>query len=213
MQEGRSESFGLDPYHEEFPIQAREFDIAVEAVARAPFGQPVRAPTLARAELAWIEVEVEALHRLLSQIVEAAATLGADEAVPHLLEAGEAALRALRWPSHTPDYVARMSPTPRMQTVWRLPPTPADPPGLDEKERESVARAREALTGRLKELQSTFPPRGRVALTGHAHIDLAWLWPYDETQRKLRRTFHTALGLMARSTDFVFNQSTAHYYD
>ena len=28
----------------------------------------------------------------------------------------------------------------------------------------------------------------------------------------MRRTFHTALSLMEQSTDFRFNQSTAHYY-
>jgi len=209
---GESENFGLDPYHDELPLLGRAFGVEIESVARAPFGQPARAPTLARAELAWVDFDVEALHRLLTQIVEAAATLGADEAVPHLLEAGEAALRALRWPSRTPDYVARMAPTARLQTVWRLPPVAADPPGLDEAERASVARACETLTARLKELQALYPPRGKIALTGHAHIDLAWLWPYDETRRKLRRTFHTALGLLARSPDFIFNQSTAHYY-
>ncbi len=210
--DGSKESFGLDPYHDEFPLIGRELAIETESVARAPFGQPVRAPILARAEFAWIDLEVDALHRLLTQIVEAAATLGGDEAVRHLIEAGEAALRALRWPSHTPDYVARVAPTARMQTVWRLPPVAADPPGLDDAERESVRRAYETLRARLSELQADYPPRGKIALTGHAHIDLAWLWPYDETRRKLRRTFHTALGLLSRSPDFVFNQSTARYY-
>jgi alpha-mannosidase len=207
-----SESFGLDPYHDEFPLLARKFRIEAESVARAPFGQPVATPALRRAELAWIDLEVEALHRLLTQIVEAAATLGGNEAVAHLIEAGEEALRALRWPSRTEDYVARIAPTPRMQTVWRLPPTDAHPQGLDEAERASVRGARETLAARLTSLKSKYPPRGKVALTGHAHIDLAWLWPYEETRRKLRRTFHTALGLLARSPDFRFNQSTAHYY-
>jgi alpha-mannosidase len=208
----RRESFGLDPYHDEFPLLGGAFAIDVEIVARAPFGQPVAAPALRRAELAWIDVEVEALHRLLMQIVEAAATLGANEVVPHIVEAGEDALRALLWPSRTADYIARIAPTPRMQTVWRLPPVEAHPPGLDEAERASVRRARETLAARLAALKSQYPARGKVALTGHAHIDLAWLWPYDETRRKLRRTFHTALGLLARSPDFRFNQSTAHYY-
>ena len=156
--DGRRESFGLDPYHDEFPLLGRAFAVEIESVARAPFGQPVRAPALARAELALVELEVEALH-LLSQIVEAAATLGSDEAVPHLLEAGEAALRALIWPSCTPDYVARMAPTARMQSIWRLPPVKADPPGLTEAERESVVNAREALSERLRVLQASYPPR------------------------------------------------------
>lgn len=209
---GECESFGLDPYHREFPLLGRAFAIEAESVARAPFGQPVAAPSLALAEFAWIDGDVEALHALLTQIVEAVSTLGAHEAVPHLLDAGETALRALRWPSLTADYVARIATTSRMKTLWRLPPVAADPPGLDEHERASVTRALAALTGRLRELQRLYPPRGKVALNGHAHIDLAWLWPYDETRRKLRRTFHTALGLMARSPDFLFNQSSAQYY-
>ncbi|MBL1242157.1 MAG: alpha-mannosidase, partial [OCS116 cluster bacterium] len=64
----------------------------------------------------------------------------------------------------------------------------------------------------LKQLQKRFPPQGKIALTGHAHIDLAWLWPYDETRRKVRRTFHTALDMIKKSPDFIFNQSTAAYY-
>ena len=49
-------------------------------------------------------------------------------------------------------------------------------------------------------------------MTGHAHIDLAWLWPYEETRRKLQaHASTTALALMERSPDFIFNQSTAHY--
>ena len=86
----------------------------------------------------------------MTQIVEAATTLSGDEVVPHLLDAGEAALRALAGPRDTPDYVARVAPTPRMQTVWRLPPVAADPPGLDDAERESVAAAYEALAARLQ---------------------------------------------------------------
>ena len=209
---GDEERFGLDPYHQEFSLRGRAFAIEAESVARAPFGQPVRAPALARAEFVWIEAPVESLLLLLTQIVEAAATLVGDEVVPHLIEAGEAALRSLYWPSLTADYVARIAPTRQMQTIWRLPPVAPDPPGLDDAQRASVVSAEAALRARLKGLQAHYPPRGQIALTGHAHIDLAWLWPYDETRRKLRRTFHTALGLLTRSPDFVFNQSTAHYY-
>ncbi len=209
---GSQESFGLDPNHREFPIVARAFQLHAESVARAPFGQPIAAPALSRAEFVWVEADVEALQRLINQIAETALTLRDDESIGRLLDAGEAALRHLLWPSLTPDYVARIATTPGMRTIWRLPPVASNPPGLSAEERESVRQARAALTERLKQLQADYPPRGKVALTGHAHIDLAWLWPYDETRRKLRRTFHTALGLLARSPDFVFNQSTAQFY-
>ena len=207
-----TERFGLDPYHEEFPLLDRAVSIEAESVARLPFGQPVRAPRLERAEFIHVDLEVERLHLLLTQVGEAAEALGEDECTPHLLEAAEAALRRLDWPSATADYLARVAPSRQQQTIWRLPPAKADPRGLDEAERASVAAARADLVAELTGLRDRFPPRGALTLTGHAHIDLAWLWPYRETRRKLRRTFHTALSLMRRSPDFRFNQSTPHYY-
>ncbi len=50
-----------------------------------------------------------------------------------------------------------------------------------------------------------------VALA-HAHIDTAWLWPFEETKRKAYRTFSTVLTLMDHY-DFKYIQSAAIYYD
>jgi len=47
---------------------------------------------------------------------------------------------------------------------------------------------------------------------GHAHIDLAWLWPWAETERKCGRTFSTQLALMAEYPEYKFLQSQAHAY-
>lgn len=210
--DGAAPRFGLDPYHEELPLAGRRFSIEAEATPRLPFGQPVAAPRLTRAALLWLDEPVERLERRLTLIAEAAETLKDHDASAHLIEAAEAALRALRWPSATPSYTARVAPSRAQQTIWRLPETNAKPEPLRADERASVEAAYERLTQTLQALQRRFPPLGEVALSGHAHIDLAWLWPYGETRRKLRRTFHTALSLMERSADFRFNQSTAHYY-
>ena len=172
----------------------------------------MRDPHLQRAALVRLDLAVCRLSQLLSLVADAAEALGAHEAAPHLVEAAETALRAIDWPSASADYVARIAPSPQQQTIWRLPERSADPAALSESERASVEAAADALTATLRSLQRRFPPQGEVALTGHAHIDLAWLWPYEETRRKLRRTFHTALSLMARTPDFRFNQSSAHYY-
>jgi len=205
-------SFGVDPYHRELPVPHRQVAIAAEATAREPFGVPVRAPRLACAELAWLDLTVHRLHLLVKQVHEAALALGGHDVVPHLVAAAEAALRSLDWPSGTADYIARLAPAPAQQRIWELPELVASPAGLDDAQRASVAAAHEALVVALKALQTHYPPEGEIVLTGHAHIDLAWLWPYAETRRKLRRTFHTALGLMAASDAYRFNQSTAHYY-
>ncbi|HUK58281.1 MAG TPA: glycoside hydrolase family 38 C-terminal domain-containing protein [Stellaceae bacterium] len=52
-----------------------------------------------------------------------------------------------------------------------------------------------------------------VSAVGHAHIDLAWLWPIRETMRKTARTFATALALMERYPDYVFGASQPQQYD
>jgi len=45
-------------------------------------------------------------------------------------------------------------------------------------------------------------------ITGHSHIDTAWLWPLAETWRKCARTFSSALNLMAQYPEFRFLQSS-----
>lgn len=47
----------------------------------------------------------------------------------------------------------------------------------------------------------------RFTAIGHAHMDLAWLWPIRETKRKTARTFATALSLMEQYPDYVFGAS------
>jgi alpha-mannosidase len=215
---GETIRFGNDPYHQEFPIKGHAFSINAEAVARRPFGEPVREPRLTTARLAWIDMPVAALHRRLQLLAEACEQLGDHEVVAHLIAAAETVFYGLDWPSSTADYIARFAPQAGQQKIWRLPPMKDAPAGLDEAQRASVVAADEKLIETLRELQKRYPPQGDIALTGHAHIDLAWLWPYAETRRKARRTFHTAVGLMEGSNEYLaqsgfrFNQSTAHYY-
>ena len=205
-------SFGIDPYHREFPLKHRQVAISAESTAREPFGVPVRSPRLNRAVLQWIDQPVHRLYLLLKQVHEACLTLGNHAAVPHMLAAAEACQRSLDWPSGTQDYIARMAPSPQQQAIWELPPGVEPTVALDQAQRQSVAAAYDDLIDALRTLQQKYPQEGELLLTGHAHIDLAWLWPYAETRRKMRRTFHTALGLMEASDEFRFNQSTAHYY-
>ena len=94
--------------------------------------------------------------------------------------------------------------------IWHLP----QPLGLWNRCRPRRSRRsdRPRRGGAALAAQQDYPPVGRLALTGHAHIDLAWLWPVAETRRKGRRTFSTVLDLMERYDDFTFNQSSAQLY-
>ena len=47
---------------------------------------------------------------------------------------------------------------------------------------------------------------------GHAHLDLAWLWPIRETRRKAGRTFSTALRLLETYPQYKFGASQAQLF-
>lgn len=64
----------------------------------------------------------------------------------------------------------------------------------------------------LEKLKNLFPKVGKVYVMGHAHIDYAWLWPVDETKRKLERTFSNAVQLSGKYPEFIYSQSSAQMY-
>ena len=56
------------------------------------------------------------------------------------------------------------------------------------------------------------PGQGGFQLLGHAHLDLAWLWPVADTWRAAERTFESVLGLMERHPQLHFGHSTPALY-
>lgn len=56
-------------------------------------------------------------------------------------------------------------------------------------------------------------PSFTIYAVGHAHIDLAWLWPLRESRRKGARTFSTAVALLRKYTEYVFGASQAQLYE
>lgn len=70
---------------------------------------------------------------------------------------------------------------------------------------ESARAARRALQPMLA--QRGGDPSLCISAIGHAHIDLAWLWPIRETVRKGARTLATVLANMERYPGYVFGAS------
>jgi len=62
------------------------------------------------------------------------------------------------------------------------------------------------------QLGSNPPPPGRMHWIGHAHLDLAWLWPVADTWQAAERTFRSALDLMAQHPELRFAHSTPALY-
>ena len=54
---------------------------------------------------------------------------------------------------------------------------------------------------------------GGLHWVGHAHLDLAWLWPVADTWQAAERTFRSALQLMERFPELHFAHSTPALYE
>ena len=52
----------------------------------------------------------------------------------------------------------------------------------------------------------------KVHLAGHAHIDMNWLWTYEDTIDVCLRDFSTVVKLMEEYPDLTFSQSQCHIY-
>ncbi len=73
-----------------------------------------------------------------------------------------------------------------------------------------IRRCRERLRPLLACVNGSTAPT--MFMFGHAHIDVAWLWPWAETERKCGRTFSTQIALMEEYPEYRFLQSQAHLY-
>ncbi|KAJ3122321.1 Alpha-mannosidase 2C1 [Nowakowskiella sp. JEL0407] len=52
-----------------------------------------------------------------------------------------------------------------------------------------------------------------ITAIGNCHIDTAWLWPFDETKRKVARSWSRQIGLMNEYPDFTFAASQAQQFE
>ncbi len=81
-------------------------------------------------------------------------------------------------------------------------------------ERGHLTRKDEAeLISRIAPAGDENTARDLVYFFGHAHIDVAWLWPFSETKRKVYKTFLNMIRLMQSGYDFRYAQSTSLYYE
>jgi alpha-mannosidase len=73
--------------------------------------------------------------------------------------------------------------------------------------REQFERSLKYIRNQL--IQSgDYLPKVKIALLGHAHLDLAWLWPIAETWVAAQRTFESVLSLQKEFEELVFSHST-----
>src|SRR5258707_5621048 len=84
---------------------------------------------------------------------------------------------------------------------------------LDLREGWRSPRLRASAAQALRLIQEgidNLPERGArpgITISGHAHQDVAWLWPYWRTHQKIAHTVSNVLALMERLPDYHYSQS------
>ncbi len=76
---------------------------------------------------------------------------------------------------------------------------------------DSVPAAHDALRSGIA--RAGEPLDVEIVAAGHAHLDIAWLWPVAQARHKARRTFHTVMRLMEQFPTYQFSQSQPQLYD
>lgn len=213
---------GLDPNHKEFRLLEKasggeHFQVLIEAVPRGPFGSYLGETKFSQACIVAVDEEVESALFDLFAVLDAAKNLQEENELKNfLIEALDDALTSVKFLSNTEDYLRDIKENlfgqKLISRIWN-PPIPRLQEIVNPEEiRTSIVIAKEKLSKSIEEIKKKYPPIGDITLTGHSHIDLAWLWPMAETKRKIRRTASTVLSLMDRYPDFKYNQSSAQIY-
>ena len=70
----------------------------------------------------------------------------------------------------------------------------------------SLIKADEYLESELAKID-WHKPLGKTWYNGNSHIDVMWLWPLKETERKVGRTYNTLVTLMEEFPEYIFNFS------
>ncbi|ABX31446.1 glycoside hydrolase family 38 [Petrotoga mobilis SJ95] len=77
---------------------------------------------------------------------------------------------------------------------------------------ESIKDSYSFLQEELKKMRNFKLDSPKVVLTGHSHIDMAWLWTVLHTREKAQRTFSTVLNLMQEYPEYIFMHSSPALY-
>ncbi|WP_238358153.1 alpha-mannosidase [Cohnella zeiphila] len=74
----------------------------------------------------------------------------------------------------------------------------------------SAARCRQIMAPVLACVNGSTSPL--LYLMGQSHLDIAWLWPIEETKRKIARTMSNQLALMEEYPDYRYVQSQPYLF-
>jgi len=209
---------GLDEHHQFLlladPARGGEREtVLIEAGASGPFGRFSGPLAIEHADLAIYNRDFEHLLFEMEALLDVAGERPLNDPLRRqvlraLNRALEAIDRILRFPKGRgiePWFAAA-------EAVYGVTPDAPALPGLATP--EEIAAAVKAAKAELAAVQqpARVPYLPTLWAVGHGHIDLAWLWPLEETIRKCGRTWATQLQLCREFPDYVFAASQGCEY-
>ena len=197
---------------------SQEHELIVEVVPRSLFGKPVEYPVFRESRLFLIDKDIYDVLLDMKQVLELIRWSGDQGLSNRLIRLLDNTISMIDIPRDTDSYRSSVVDDAVMYSavsgVWAPPVLNYEHTvGLPEESKANLLRAGVELWKGLSGIRDLYPKKGSMTVFGHAHIDYAWLWPVEETKRKIRRTFANALRLSKRFRDFVFVQSSAKMYE
>jgi alpha-mannosidase len=225
---------GLNSFQDEHPVLVKArggetLHFRAQVVPHGLFGTPTKRPQIELACLLVPDADVRLLYDDLAAALDAAQyqqSAGREPIAVRLVDAVQNAFACILLPrGDTDEYLARLAAVSRsralenfygnqesLASLWENWEFRSPIGSLTSEQRRRLREVREQFSRELESIRKRYPAEGGVWLTGHAHIDLAWLWPLEETRRKAQRTFHNVVSLMGRYPELRFNQSSAQLY-
>ncbi|BAB66032.1 alpha-mannosidase [Sulfurisphaera tokodaii] len=203
--------FELDKYHVIIPLPVGKHKISVEMSEYKDFGEKVH-PSPGIPYYAELDFNAYRLYIYGTQVLDLIKSVEDEELRNDLIYALTKALKEAYFETISND---------QLFIISKLAKTSLDLSRIykeleyrmeEDKNREKYKKGLEVLKEELLKLKEKYGKRGVLIGIGHAHIDTAWLWPFDETKRKVIRTFSTVLTLLDKY-NFRFIQSSALYYE
>ncbi|PSR33791.1 MAG: hypothetical protein C7B46_08055 [Sulfobacillus benefaciens] len=214
-------AYGVNDFHRSFEpkvASGERFKLEVDQVTTGLMGQKVSNPGITAIRWEKVDKSIERTYWDLAVLAEWMSQTELPASLVHWLQRQlDHALTPLY--SLSPDagaqghWVNREQRPAEEEALFRHLATGREVPGLYQVEHSHLIPAIDQVSRELtliyEQLRQKAPGGfGRILLLGHAHIDLAWLWPLPETMAKIRRTVASQRYLLDQFPQWRFGMSS-----
>jgi len=190
--------------------------IKVQTVPRGLFGTKEES-VFKYSDIVIYDTEMRRIVNFTKNVIEAIKENSNEHLTKALINLTDEFLSSIHIPRTTDVYIKTVSENPtivdQVTSTWSYPDFPIYETVFSQDLKSEVIEKFQEYRENIVNLKKLFPKIGKAFVGGHAHIDYAWLWPIEETKRKIVRTFSNAIQLAKRFPEFVYIQSSAQMYE